>query len=131
MGCLAHTSANGPLMELWHRRMGHLNAKGVKALQGMANGMDLGKAPSNVVPFACEGCIEGKLARQPFLIDGADRATKVLELVHSDVCGPMKTTSFGGARYFLTFIHDFSRKVWVYVLKCKSEVLPRFKEWKS
>lgn len=131
VSCLAHTSANGPLMELWHRRMGHLNAKGVKALQGMANGMDLGKPPKDVVPFACEGCIEGKLARQPFPTDGAERATKVLELVHSDVCGPMKTVSLGGARYFLTFIDDYSRKVWVYVLKCKSEVLPRFKEWKS
>jgi len=131
VSCLAHTSANGPLMELWHRRLGHLNAKGIKVLQGMVSGIDLGKLPCKVEPFACEGCVEGKLARQPFPTDGANRATKVLELVHSDVCGPMRTTSFGGAKYFLTFIDDFSRKVWVYVLKLKSEVLGRFKEWKA
>ena len=59
------------------------------------------------------------------------RATKILELVHSDVCGPMKTPSIGGARYFLTFIDDFSRKIWVYVLKSKKEVLARFEEWKT
>jgi len=59
----------------------------------------------------CEACIQGKQARQPFPSDGGTRAAKVLEIVHSDVCGPMKTTSMGGARYFLTFIDDFSRKI--------------------
>ena len=48
----------------------------------------IGKVPSNVVPFACEGCVEGKQAKQPFPNDGGTRATKVLELVHSDVCRP-------------------------------------------
>ena len=47
---LAHTSANGDAMELWHKRVGHLNAKGIKALQNMVSGMDLGQVPSNVVP---------------------------------------------------------------------------------
>ena len=128
---LAHTSANGEALELWHKRLGHLNAKGVKALQNMVSGMDLGKVPSNVVPFACEGCVKGKQARQPFPSDGGTRATKVLELVHSDVCGPMRTTSMGGGRYFLTFIDDFSRKLWVYVLKSKREVFEKFVEWKA
>ena len=124
---LAHTSANGDAMELWHKRLGNLNAKGVvKALQNMVSGMDLGKVPSNVVPFACERCVEGKQARQPFPSDGGTRETKVLDLVHLDVCGPMRTTSMGGGRYFLTFIDDFSRKVWVYVLKSKREVFEKF-----
>ena len=121
MSTLARTSANDDAMELWHKRLGHLNAKWVKALQNMVSGMDLGKVPSNVVPFACEGCVEGKQARQPIPSDGGTRATKVLELVHSDVCRPMRTTSMGGGRYFLTFIDDFSRKLWVYVLKSKRE----------
>jgi len=43
----------------------------------------------------------------------------------------MKTPSIGGARYFLTFIDDFSCKIWVYVLKSKKEVLARFKGWKT
>ena len=57
--------------------------------------------------------------------------TKILELIHLDVCGPMKNISIGGARYFLTFIDDFLRNIWVYVLKAKRKVLARFKEWKT
>jgi hypothetical protein len=59
------------------------------------------------------------------------RATKPLEIVHSDVCGPMRTTSLGGARYFVTYIDDFSKKVWVYLLKSKGECLEKFKEFKA
>ena len=128
---LAHTSAKHHSLELWHKRLGHLNVKSVRSLQGMVIGLDLGKSPPNVESFECEGCVEGKQARQPFPKDGASRATKPLELVHSDVCGPMKTLSIGGARYFLTFIDDFTRKVWVYALKTKNEVLERFKAWKT
>jgi len=43
----------------------------------------------------------------------------------------MRTTSLGGARYFVTYIDDFSRKVWVYLLKSKGECLENFKEFKA
>ena len=102
----ALTSAYGSAMELWHKRLGHLHVNGVKGLQSMVVGMDLGKGASQILP--CEGCVEGKQARASFPSDGGTRATQVLELVHSDVCGPMKTLSFGGAKYFVTFIDDFS-----------------------
>ena len=59
------------------------------------------------------------------------RANTVLNLVHSDVCGKMSTQSLGGAEYFLTFIDDRSPYTCVYVLKHKSEVLQKFKEWKA
>lgn len=45
---------------------------------------------------------------------------EILELVHSDVCGPFKITSTGGARYFVTFVDDYSRKIWVYFLAHKN-----------
>lgn len=51
--------------------------------------------------------------------------------MHSDVCGPMRTPSFGGARYFVSFIDDFSKKVWIYIIKAKSECFAKFKEWKA
>ena len=47
------------------------------------------------------------------------RKSNVLDLVYSDVCGPIKVESLGSNRYFVTFIDDASRKVWVYVLKTK------------
>ncbi|KAK3014360.1 hypothetical protein RJ639_009082 [Escallonia herrerae] len=55
----------------------------------------------------------------------------VLDYIHSDVWGPIKHISNGGARYFVTFIDDFSRKVWVYFMKHKSEVFNMFKQWKA
>jgi hypothetical protein len=61
----------------------------------------------------------------------ATRASKLLELVHNDVCGPMKTTSRGGAQYFVTFIEDFSRKTDLYLLKAKGKVFDKFKAYKA
>ena len=52
-------------------------------------------------------------------------------LVHSDVCGPIQTTSIGGRRYFVMFIDDYSRCCAVYFLKKKSKVLEKFKEFES
>jgi hypothetical protein len=66
-----------------------------------------------------EACIEGKHQRTSFPKDEAIRASKPLELVHSDVCGLTKTTSRGGEHYFVTLIDDFSRKTHVYLLKAK------------
>ena len=54
---------------------------------------------------------------------GSLRKANSLQLVHSDVCGPMPIVSMGGAQYFVTFIDDFSQKVWVYSLKRKEQVL--------
>jgi transposase InsO family protein len=78
----------------------------------------------------CKGCVHGKHHRLPLPTNGAKRATDILELVHSDVCGPMKQESFGGARYFLTFIDDKTRKTFVYFLKSKNEVFKKFQEFK-
>ncbi len=54
-----------------------------------------------------------------------------MKIVHTDVCGPMKTTSHGGARYFFIFIDDFSRKIHVYLLKAKGEAFEKFKQYKA
>ena len=53
----------------------------------------------------------------------------MLDLVYSDVCGPMKTKTLGGSLYFVTFIDDHSRKIWVYTLKTKDKVLDVFKQF--
>ena len=127
MSSLAYSNGNSHSLELWHKKLGHLNANSIKMLQSMVSEMDVGAAQGDVHSFACERCVEGKQARRPFPTDGGTRATKILELVHSNVCGLMKTPSIEDARYFFTFIDDFSRKIWVYVLKSKKEVLARFK----
>ena len=57
---------------------------------------------------------------------GTSRKSEPLALVHSDVCGPMPTLSMGGTAYFVMFIDDFSRKIWLYPLRRKDEVLSIF-----
>ena len=54
-----------------------------------------------------------------------------LELVHSDLCGPLPSTCFSGFKYFLTFIDDYSKSNWVYFLKLKSEVFNMFFSYKA
>jgi hypothetical protein len=78
---------------LWHQRLGHLNMASFKKLEKMVNGMNLEQVPLH---HACEACIESKHQRTSFLKDQVIRASKILELVHSDVCGLMKTTSRAG-----------------------------------
>ena len=77
----------------------------------------------------CEGCLAGKMCRKPFPTVGEIRSTRKLQLVDSDVCGPMQTQSIGGAKYFVTFIDDYIRCFAVYFMKHKSEVLDKFKEF--
>jgi len=55
----------------------------------------------------------------------------LLDLVHSDFCGPFKVRSHGGALYFVTFIDDYSRKGWVFSLKFKDQVLDLFKSFQA
>ena len=57
--------------------------------------------------------------------------SELLELVHSDLCGPFKVKSKGGALYFSTFIDYRSRKIWVYPLKSKDQVLDVFKQYQA
>ncbi|KAJ4754257.1 polyprotein [Rhynchospora pubera] len=114
--------------ELWHLRYGHLYVKGLKLLnqKQMVYGL-----PEIDQLGVCEGCIYGKQAKLPFPKGLAKRATQVLEIVHTDLCGPMETTSLGGSKYFLLFIDDFSRMNWVYFLQNKGETFEHFKKFKA
>jgi hypothetical protein len=127
---VAQISTIDGALELWHRRLSHLNVKGVHALQNMVSGMNLGNMPCPTSSFVCERYMEGKQHRKPFPSDGGMHATKPLEILHLDVYGPMRSTSLGGARYFMRYIDNFSKKVWVYMLKSKGECLEKFKEFK-
>ena len=74
-------------------------------------------------------CLPGKRCRVSFQrLDEARRRKQILDLIHSDVCSTSKK-SLGGARYFVSFIDDHSKKVWVYPLKMKYQVLWAFKEF--
>jgi transposase InsO family protein len=115
------------LAELWHRRMGHLHHRELKILGEIA----IGQPPCSVDHHeVCKGCTLGKYAKTSFPIRD-DRAKGVLELIHSDVCGPFSSPSLCGFRYYVIFIDDHSRKTWIFLMKNKDEVLSRFVEFKA
>ena len=79
----------------------------------------------------CEACVKGKHHRVPFSKRSKWRATERLQLIHSDLCGPINSPSNSQIRYFISFIDDFSRKTWIYFLLEKSEAFYQFKTFKA
>jgi transposase InsO family protein len=75
-------------------------------------------------------CVLGKFAKASFPSSDT-RSAGILDLVHTDVCGPMTRRSLSGCEYYLTFIDDYSRKTWIYFLKAKSEIFTRFQEFRA
>jgi len=114
--------------QLWHLRYGHLNINGLKLLTRKNMVIGLPKVGDLEL---CEACIFGKQSRKSFPVGKSWRASSCLELVHADLCGPMKIESLGGSRYFLLFTDDYSRMSWVYFLKFKSEAFENFKKFKA
>lgn len=107
---------------LWHRRLGHLNANYISRLCDKIGAV---KDHGN-----CLTCAKGKMVKKPFP-SSSSISKECLELVHSDVAGWMDTESLGGKKYFITFIDDYSRRVCVYMMRCKSEAFEKFKLFKS
>ena len=79
---------------------------------------------------ACKPCLLGNMTKTPFF-GTMERATDLLEIIHTDVCGPMSVEARGRYRYFLTFIDDLSRYVYIYLMKHKSETFEKIKEFQS
>ena len=79
----------------------------------------------------CFDCVLRKHHRDSFDKHASWHTSVPLELVHSDLCGPLPSVSFFGFKYFLTFIDDYSRCTWVYFLKFKSEVFNMFLSYKA
>ncbi|KAJ0522195.1 putative RNA-directed DNA polymerase [Helianthus annuus] len=109
----------------WHKRLGHISQQGLIELSKQ---QVLGDLKNCDISF-CESCVLGKQKRVKFS-KGKHSSKGVLDYVNSDLWGPARTETLGGGRYFLSIIDDYSRRVWVYVLKHKSDTFKKFQEWK-
>ena len=114
---------------VWHKRYGHFNYRSLKLMHD--TNMVEGIPEIYVNVQICGSCELGKQHRQPFPQGMVRRATHKLELIHSDICGPMSTASLNNNLYFILFIDDFSRMTWVYFLKNKSQALSIFRNFKQ
>ena len=120
------TGTSGPLS--WttaHARMGHLNPRAMQTMHDKSMAIGL-TAPSDGSPVDIDqraGCLAGKSHRRPFPSEATHRATRPLQLIHSDVCGPVQTGSDdkdSSKRYVITFIDDYSRFSWIAIISDKT-----------
>jgi transposase InsO family protein len=121
-----------PVAALWHRRFGHLSASSLKYLiqQKMTLPIpDLAK-DSCIIP-ECHDCRLANIVKSTHPSLSQRRSQRPLEVVHSDVFGPVRPASQQGKTYFVSFIDDYTRFAWIYLLRHKSEVFSAFKHFKS
>lgn len=114
---------------LWHCRFGHLGYNGLRTLfdKKMVIGLPSVKIPKKI----CIECLTGKQHRNSMPKKSLWRASNKLQLVHADICGPIKPESNSNKRYILSFIDDFTRKTWIYFLHEKSEAFSMFRNFKA
>jgi len=110
---------------LWHKRLGHISKNRVERLvsNGILKSIDFTNFD------VCVECIKGKQTKAKRL--GAYRASDVLELIHTDICGPFPTPSWNGQQYFISFIDNYSRYAYLFLIHEKSQSLDVFKSFKA
>lgn len=113
--------------EKLHRTLGHVN---FKYLDIMCKNQLIEGIPKEIESeyMKCAICIENKIHNLLFK-NNRRRAEDILEIVHTDVNGPHNTTGYGGEKYFVTFIDDYSKLAKVYCIKSKDQVAECFIEY--
>ena len=108
---------------LWHRRLGHISIERMKKLDndGVLSTLDFTDFET------CVNCIKGKQTNKSKR--GAKRSTNLLEIIHTGICCPNMDAN--GLKYFITFIDDYSRDMYIYLLRSKDEALGTFKVCKA
>jgi hypothetical protein len=113
-----------PSLELWHQQLGHL---GSSAIHHILKKNNLLVSSLNKQSRVCTVCQMSKSHQLPCPLSNSISTTP-LQLVHTDVCGPAMRSA-NGSRYYVSFIDDFSRFLWIYTLKYKSDVHHVFLEF--
>ncbi|KAI3813961.1 hypothetical protein L1987_18697 [Smallanthus sonchifolius] len=101
---------------------GHINNKRISKLQSVGILESTGSESFDI----CKSCLSGKMTKAPFTGTG-ERTSDLLGLIHTDVCGPFRTMSRNGDRYFITFTDDYNIFGYVYLIKHKHEAFDIFK----
>ena len=112
-------------IEFWHQCLGHLELENVQKLQDNSTGIRLDQTNA---PTVCKPCLAGKQHWTPSH-QASQRAIKQLELIHSDVRGPVTPTSAGGTKYWLTFTNGFTQETWICFMKEKLESLQKLQKF--
>lgn len=112
----------------WHKRLGHRDFNALKQIQNenLVNGIEMKMCKHDLT---CTVYSKSKLMQILYPIQSKYRSKEVLELVHTDLCGPFEINTLGGKIYFLIFVDDYSRFTFIYLLKNKDETASKIKEY--
>jgi hypothetical protein len=129
----SNTTIESKSLETWHRCLGHINKRKIKTILKSTTGVKIKDKNNSYENDICGTCQISNQKRSKFskLQLHQHRSRRLLELVHTDVCGPITPQTNGGNKYFVTYTDDFSRCVAVYLMKNKSEQFARFREYKQ
>ena len=116
-------------IHLWHKRIGHINYQGLYHMT--SKNLVAGVPAIPLIKHICSSCMLGKLPHDRIPKRRKTFTTRPLQLIHSDLCGPMPIHSRKGNRYILTFIDDFSMKTWLYFIADKTQTLDCFKKFRQ
>lgn len=119
---------NDQAVNLWHARMGHLGHQNIKKLAKLSKGMDLTKQIVNKEP--CAPCAIKKACNAPHK-SHIRPGRRELDLIHSDICGPITPRGYNGGKYFIAFTDDWDKRSEVEVIESKSEAFPAFKRYQA
>jgi len=109
--------------------LGHLSIKQMQKLNEENKLEGLTKQDFNQ-SLNCDICEKGKKANKKFKKSNKLVNTKEKgETIHTDICGPITPTTYGGNRYFISFIDDFTRKSWIYIIKSKDQAMKNLKNY--
>jgi hypothetical protein len=109
-----------PSLDLWHARLGHIGGEAVHRLPLFASGAAVS---SKTTLSKCESCIMGKHPRHPHPPSESPRATHFLDLIHSDLCGPILISMPHNKRYFIVFLDDHTNILNLQLLATKDQAL--------
>jgi transposase InsO family protein len=126
-----HVHALKVNINTWHQRLGHLSERNLKKLltNNMLNGLNFNHHEKL---DHCDSCARGKQTRLKIAkTHSTPRSHHIGEVIHTDLGGPMEMPSIGGAKYYLTFLDDYSRMSFIYFIKEKSETFEKFKVFRS
>jgi len=112
--------------KIWHRKLGHIGHKNLKILMKISEGINLTTDQLEKMEKVCKICLEAKQTKTKF-DNNRVRAKRPLQIIYTDLYGPISPETWDGYKYFITFLDDFTHFTMVYLVKSKNEVAEKLK----
>ena len=122
--CKSFEKCKSRSLKEWHSILGHCNKKDIVKLENVVEGMSI----SDKTNFDCPTCIQSKMCQ--YRNHNSDpKATKALELIHTDLAGPIDPISNEKCKYVINFVDDYSGLTTVYFIRNKSDAAAAFEQF--